>query len=113
MRGGEGIEPHFKFGFIGGFQTIPAPQISEWGRGPMGLTEMVTDVNFPLPIMIFLKVLGIHKGLFQKSLMRGSGAEPLVLRSPRSPINCNLYEKTAPCGAVLSHSFTANARCLR
>jgi hypothetical protein len=61
-----GIAYYFKFGFVGGFQTIPVPQISEWGRGPMGLTKTATGVSFPWPIIIFLKVLGILKGLFSK-----------------------------------------------
>ena len=71
----------FKFGVIGGFQTIPAPQISEWGRGPMGLTKTVTGVSFPWSIIIFLKVLGIHKGLFSKVPYAGVRG-----RAPRSSL---------------------------
>jgi hypothetical protein len=41
----------------------------------------------------FLKVLGILKPFFQEGFKRGSGAEPLVLRSPTNP---NL-KGTPPC----------------
>ncbi len=50
----------------------------------MWLTKTVMGIVFPWPIYIF-KVLGILKGLLQKSLERGSGAEPLVLPLPYKP----------------------------
>ena len=52
--------------FSGGFQIAPVLQITEWGWGPMGLTKTATGVSFPWSIIIFLKVLGILKGLFSK-----------------------------------------------
>ena len=67
----------YKFGFIGGLIPPPAP-LTQRRRGPAGVTVTATDVNFPWPIIIFLKVLGILKPFFQEGLKRGSGAEPLV-----------------------------------
>ena len=68
----------------------------------MGLTKTATGVSFPWSIIIFLKVLGILKGFFQKALERGSGAEPLVLRSP---INCNLANYFSVLTASAQYQF--------
>ena len=42
-----------KFGFVGEFQIESVPQIAQWGRGPMWLIKMATDVSFPWPIIVF------------------------------------------------------------
>ena len=48
----------------------------------MGLTKTATGVSFPWPIIIFLKVLGIHKGLFSKVPYAGVRG-----RAPRSSLS--------------------------
>ena len=48
----------------------------------MGLTKTATGVSFPWPIIMFLKVLGIHKGLFSKVPYAGVRG-----RAPRSSLS--------------------------
>ena len=48
----------------------------------MGLTKTATGISFPWPIIMFLKVLGIHKGLFSKVPYAGVRG-----RAPRSSLS--------------------------